>query len=129
MKLDIDTIEATARKAQEFVRRHEMSWRDYEIGNIPDQELGDHIAQCSPDVVLALVARIRELEKRCHIVESHPPDFMIEGDPLETQVFILKERLLDERHKSYQLECEVAELEEWKEAREAEMYEDMEREP
>jgi hypothetical protein len=74
----------------------------------PKGVTGQHIATFSPDVVLRLIARIRELEKRCHIVESHPPDFAIEGEPLETQVFVLKERLMDERHKSYQLECEVA---------------------
>ena len=77
----------------------------------PRGATAEHIATSSPDVVLALVERVRELEKRCHIVESHPVDYMLEGEPLETQVFILKERLLDERHKTYQLECELAEAE------------------
>lgn len=162
VKIDLDTIEATARKAQE---RSPGPWRrvrnkdvitetdgrfdwiydsapkpdgfdDYDGGEWrgntvletdggyyePKGATAEFIARCSPDVALALVARIRELEKRCHIVESHPPDFAIEGEPLETQVFILKERLLDERHKTYQLECEVKELEEevarWKRAHE-----------
>ncbi len=35
----------------------------------------------------------------------------IEGDDLSVQVFILQERLMDERHKSYRLECELAEAE------------------
>jgi hypothetical protein len=78
----------------------------------PKGATGEFIATCSPDVVLALVARVRELEKRCHIVESHPPDYAIESLDADTQIFILKERLLDERHKTYQLECEVKELEE-----------------
>lgn len=49
-------------------------------------------------------------EPNC-IICAHPPDYAIDKDPLDAQVFVLKERLMDERHKSYRLECELAEAE------------------
>lgn len=104
MTLDLDKIEAAAK-----------AYAD--LGYKESCDAAEYLATCSPDVVLALVARVRELEKRCHIVESHPPDYAIEGLDADTQIFILKERLVDERHKTYQLECEVKELEEEIESR------------
>ena len=47
----------------------------------------------------------------CPVCNGVQPLNGIEGDDLATQVFILSERLMDERHKSYRLECELAEAE------------------
>lgn len=114
MSDDLERLERIAKVVQGplfdcDVERHYHA--DVHAESFYDERVGDFILAFSPDVCLRLITRVRELEKRCRIVESHPADFAIEGEPLPTQVFVLKERLMDERHKTYQLEHEVAELE------------------
>ena len=79
MTLDLDAIESTARKAtvgpwsvyarDAFTARYVMSdmgsicaLSDYEHRPDERDNDADHIAQCSPDVVLALVAKLRAQE-------------------------------------------------------------------
>lgn len=60
MTIDLDKIErdATAAQGQDTVQLAMKVSHD-----LCSHELAKHIANCSPDVVLALVARVRELER------------------------------------------------------------------
>lgn len=90
MVIDLDAIERVARAATPGPWRwdHEdmtlsgsgglVACGDGERIHIDDED-AEHIAQCSPDVVLALVARIRELEERLGLSNAeHADDCMME---------------------------------------------------
>jgi hypothetical protein len=64
MSDDLDKLEEIAKAAQEFARVQLTSWSTDEIGRIDDEPLAVHIATFSPDVVLRLIAELRELRAR-----------------------------------------------------------------
>lgn len=65
MKINLDKIEQTAKAAQADTRY--PSWAHARLGG--NARTAEHIATCSPDVVLAMVGRIRELEYRAQYVD------------------------------------------------------------
>ena len=77
MKIDLDKIEADALSAQEL---RPTPWRTYPNSRLVEDATGNevcetlwsplsrHIANCSPDVVLELVRRLRERTEASHEV-------------------------------------------------------------